>query len=220
MTLLLDHHFKDKKLLNQALTHTSAARKSSESNERLEFLGDRVLNMLVAELICDMFPKENEGDLARRLTNLVCAPALQDIALEINLPEAIRLSGGEASSGGAAKMNVLADACEALVAALYLDGGLDAARIFIQKHWTERARADLKPVQDAKSALQEWAQGRGLPLPVYTILERSGPDHAPVFNVSVLVEGFDAATGQGANKREAEKAAAEALLNNLIRAEK
>lgn len=215
MTFILNHHFKDKKLLVQALTHTSAAKKSSDSNERLEFLGDRVLNMLVAELLFELFPKENEGDLARRLTNLVCAPALQDIALEIDLPEAIRLSGGEASSGGAAKMNVLADACEALVAALYLDGGLDTARQFVRQYWTQRARADLKPVQDSKSALQEWAQGRGLPLPIYTIVERSGPDHAPVFVVSVSVDGLETVSGQGANKREAEKAAAEILLNIL-----
>lgn len=216
MTPDIHYMFKDKSLLSQAMTHTSAAKTPNDSNERLEFLGDRVLNMLVSELLCELFPKEREGHLARRLTNLVCAPALHEVALEIGLPDAIRLSSGEANSGGNQKMNVLADACEALVAAIYIDGGLDEARGFVRRLWTERARADRKPVQDPKSALQEWAQGKGLPLPVYEIVERSGPDHAPHFVIAVSVDGYLPTQGEGINKREAEKAAAEAMLNSVV----
>ncbi len=215
MTIEIGYKFKDKSLYTQAMTHTSAAKTAGESNERLEFIGDRVLNMLVAELLYELFPQEREGHLARRLTNLVCAPALQEVAIEIGLATDLRLSAGEAGTGGHQKMNVLADACEALVAAIYMDGGLDAARAFVRAYWTDRATADRKPVQDAKSALQEWAQGKGLPLPFYEIVERSGPDHAPHFIISVSVEGFAAAQGEGINKRDAEKAAAEILLNTV-----
>ncbi len=211
----LGYNFKDKTLLLRALTHTSAAKKPTDSNERLEFLGDRILNMLVAELLDETFPKEREGDVAKRLTTLVCAPALAEIALEIGLDKAVIVSPAEAATGGATKMNVLADAMEALIAALYRDGGLDAARTLVRAHWTQRLQTDAKPPQDAKSELQEWAQGRGLPLPVYEVLDRSGPDHAPVFVVSVTVKGLTPAKGEGASKREAEKHAAETMLGQL-----
>lgn len=204
--------FKDKSLLRRAMTHTSAVRSSLDSNERLEFLGDRVMNMLVAEFLCEAFPKEREGDLAKRHTNLVCAPTLASIADRIGLPSELNLSSSEASSGGAQKTNIVADALEALVAAIYIDGGVDAARDFVRMHWSAHLESNKRPPQDSKSKLQEWAQGRGLPLPQYDIVERSGPDHAPSFTVTVTIEGQGEATGQGASKREAEKAAAENML--------
>jgi ribonuclease-3 len=211
----LGYLFKDRGLLTRALTHTSAARKPAESNERLEFLGDRILNMLVAEMLDETFPNEREGDVAKRLTTLVCAPALADVAQQIGLQDHLILSAAEAASGGAHKQNMLADAIEAIVAAMYKDGGLDAPRVFVRTHWASRLNESTKPPQDAKSALQEWAQGRGLPLPLYDVMERSGPDHAPVFTITVSVEGQPTVQGTGASKRDAEKAAAEALLEIL-----
>lgn len=210
----LSYNFKDKTLLTRALTHSSAAKTAEASNERLEFLGDRVLNMLVAELLDQSFPKEREGDIAKRLTTLVCAPTLAEIAAEIGLPDAVILSAAEKNSGGAHKTNVIADALEALVAALYLDGGLDEARDFVRAHWQDRLHKTSRPPQDAKSALQEWAQGQALPLPHYELIERAGPDHDPVFTMKVTLEGKEA-QGQGASKREAEKAAAEAMLQQI-----
>lgn len=215
MPIKTGYTFKDKSLLRRALTHTSAVRTSLDSNERLEFLGDRVMNMLVAELLCEAFPKEREGDLAKRHTNLVCAPTLALIADDIALPGELNLSTSEASSGGAQKTNIVSDALEALVAAIYLDGGLGAARDFVRAHWMSHLESSPKPPQDSKSKLQEWAQGRGLPLPLYDIVERSGPDHAPVFTVTVAVEGHGDASGQGASKRDAEKAAAEKMLEQI-----
>lgn len=209
------HNFKNKTLLSLALTHTSAAKQTLESNERLEFLGDRVLNMLVAELLDETFPKEREGDIAKRLTTLVCASTLAEIATEIGLPEGIILSSAEKNSGGAHKMNVIADALEALVAAIYKDGGLEAARGFVRAHWEKRLHKSAKPPQDSKSALQEWAQGQGLDLPAYELVERSGPDHDPVFTIKVSVQGLQPVNGSGASKREAEKAAADAMLKQL-----
>lgn len=208
------HNFKDKALLTRALTHSSAAKTAAASNERLEFLGDRVLNMLVAELLDKHFPKEREGDIAKRLTMLVCAPALAEVAEEIGLPEAVILSAAEKNSGGAHKTNVIADALEALVAAIYQDGGLEAARAFVVRYWEKRLYSTAKPPQDSKSALQEWAQGLGHPLPLYEIVERSGPDHDPMFTIKVSVDGKHA-QGTGASKREAEKAAAEAMLQQI-----
>ncbi len=212
MKLDIGYKFKDKALLSKALTHSSAGKKASDNNERFEFLGDRILNFLVSEMLMDHYPREREGDLARRLTNLVCAPTLAEVASDINLPEFIHLSTAEAASGGADKMNIQADACEALIAALYLDGGMEAARAFIERYFRDRMTSDHKPVQDPKSALQEWAQGKGLSLPAYAIIEQSGPDHAPEFIVEVTVEGLPPQKGSGSNKREAEKNAAQMLL--------
>jgi ribonuclease III len=215
MTFDSGHVFKDKALLRRALTHTSAARKPLDSNERLEFLGDRVLNMLVAELLENTFPHEREGDLAKRHTNLVCAPTLAVIAEEIGLPDHVILSSSEAASGGAQKTNVIADALEALIAALYVDGGLECARQFVHAHWIPHLQSDAGPPQDSKSKLQEWAQGLGLPLPAYETVERQGPDHAPLFTITVTVKDRGKASGTGISKRDAEKAAAEAMLSSL-----
>lgn len=203
------HHFNDPDILTQALTHSSA---SSDNNERLEFVGDRVLGLITAHLLYSNFADEPEGDLAKRHTEIVREKALAAIADKIDLGKHLIMSAAEKSSGGQKKSAIIADAVEALIAALYLDGGIEAAGEFIEKYWIETIRTTAKPPQEAKTALQEWAQGKALPLPTYDIVEQSGPDHEPVFTVQVTVETVGSAKGQAASKRKAEKLAAKDLL--------
>ncbi len=211
----LGHRFATPGLLRRGLTHPSAAARPGDSYERLEFLGDRVLGLLVAELLWRRFPDESEGHMARRHAALVRRETLAEVARRIGLGEHLILARAEREAGEADNPALLADACEAVIAALYLDGGLEAARAFVEPSWTPLLEADLKPPQDAKTALQEWAQGRGLPLPVYRETRREGPPHEPVFTVEVFVEGRDPAEGVGRSKRLAEQAAAERLLAGL-----
>ncbi|MFV3073269.1 ribonuclease III [Niveispirillum fermenti] len=215
---ILGHRFADQARLVEALTHPSVGgvnrRAVGKGYERLEFLGDRVLGLIVAEWLLERFPKEQEGALARRLTALVRAEALVVVAGRIGLGRFLRLAPGE--QAGDVKPAILADACEAVIGALYLDGGLPAAAGFIRRHWDaalEGARA--APPQDPKTGLQEWALARGQKLPLYKDIGRSGPDHAPVFQISVEVEGHEPAIASGPSKRVAEKAAAEALLTRI-----
>lgn len=216
----LGYAFNDKGLIDQALTHASigdGARRTKhgrlEDNERLEFLGDRVLGLLTAELLLATGPQLREGDLAPRLNALVNGIACADVARRMGLGEALRLSGGETRTGGREKPSILADACEAVMAAIYLDSGLDAARAVYLRFWSDAA-GQLEDVRakDPKTRLQEEAQAAGKPLPAYRITDRSGPDHAPVFTVEVHVEGLSPTLGQGPSRQAAEKAAAEALL--------
>lgn len=214
----LGHRFRRWELLREALTHPSTAPElrggARHGYERLEFLGDRVLGLIIAELLVERFPNEPEGTLAKRHTALVRKEALADAAESIDLGRHLILSSGEEVSGGRLNQAILADACEAVIAALYLDGGLDPARRFI--HQVMGQGIDARgPPEDPKTALQEWAQGRGRPLPIYTTVSRSGPDHDPEFQVSVTVEGEEPATGLGSSKRAAAKAAAAALLTRL-----
>jgi ribonuclease-3 len=217
----LDYRFRDSRLLDEALTHRSAIdRRSRRSdfaygNERLEFLGDRVLALVVAEMLQERFPDEDEGALARRHAALVRAEMLADVAAELELGEAVKISDSERASGGAAKPTILADTCEALLGAIYKDGGLDAAAAVIRRYWMKRLEAELRPPADAKTKLQEWAQSRGLPLPTYRELGRHGPDHAPLFAIEVSVKDRPPASAEGRTKREAERAAAERLLTEL-----
>ena len=214
----LGHDFSDPDLLREALTHQSAVPgrgKASASYQRLEFLGDRVLGLVVAELLLARFPGEQEGDLARRLAALVRREALAVVANEIELGRHLILARAEIEAGEDSNPALLADSCEAVIGALYLDGGLEPARAFITRLWTPLLEAAPAPPQDAKTALQEWAQGRGLPLPRYVEVERRGPDHEPVFGVEVTVEGQTPARGEGRSKRLAEQAAAGALLRRL-----
>lgn len=205
----LGHRFRDTTLLKTALTHSSAA---GRSYERLEFLGDRVLGLIVADLLIQRFPAEPEGALARRHAALVRRETLAEVALELDLGPHLRLARGEADAGGRENPAILADVCEAIIAALYLDGGLRAARGFVEPLWTPLLESARRPPQDAKTALQEWAQGRGLPLPIYEIVDRSGPDHEPLFTVAVSVEGLPVVTARGRSKRLAEQTAAEQLF--------
>lgn len=216
----LGHRFGRWELLREALTHPSTAPElrggARHGYERLEFLGDRVLGLVVAELLVERFPGEPEGALAKRHTALVRKEALAEAAEAIDLGRHLILSSGEEGSGGRLNQAILADACEAVIAALYLDGGLEPARRFI--HQVFGPAVDTPgPPEDPKTALQEWAQGRGRPLPVYTTLSRSGPDHDPEFEVEVSVVGETPATGRGSSKRAAAKAAAAALLARLNR---
>jgi ribonuclease III len=207
--------FKDSALLEQALTHSSMSGASGDrlsSNERLEFLGDRVLGLVIAHILYQRFPDEPEGDLARRHAALVRKEALARIAIEAGLGDCVRMSRGEDDAGGRENPGLLADACEAVIGAIYLDGGLEAAAEFVHGYWQALVDEDPTPPKDAKTMLQEWAQGRGLALPKYRETAREGPPHAPIFSVEVVVSGIAPVTGVGPSKRAAEQAAADLAL--------
>ena len=208
----LGHRFADTALLCQALTHRGAAASPEASNERLEFLGDRVLGLVVADMLCRRFPTEEEGALARRFSSLVRRDSLARNATDIGLASRLILTQTEINGGRRDNPALLADACEAVIAALYRDGGLAAAADFIGQRWAPLLEGDPNPPQDAKTALQEWAQGRGLTLPVYEERERSGPAHAPTFVIAVKVDGLRDVQAAGASKRVAEQAAAALML--------
>lgn len=211
----LGHVFLDRGLLERALTHMSAApldAKRTGSYQRLEFLGDRVLGMCVAELLFRTYPAAEEGELSRRLADLVRKETCADMAMAWGIGPYLRLGDGEASSGARKNRAILADACESVVGAVFLDGGYDAARRLLDAALGARLRQTSKPQRDAKTALQEWAQGQGLPTPSYVEVGRSGPDHAPVFKVAARVQGLSDGIGEGRSKRLAEQAAAENFL--------
>ena len=209
----LGHQFADPALLTQALKHASGQQDRLNSNERLEFLGDRVLGLAVAAMLYDRFPTETEGQIGYRFTGLVRKETLADVARELDLAPAILLSPGEKAAGGRDNPSILADACEALIGAMYLDAGYDVAEAFILRHWTPLADAHTGPLKDAKTRLQERCQKSGLPLPVYEVTGQEGPDHAPTFTVTVTVEGREPLTGTGGAKQGAEQAAAAAMLD-------
>ena len=214
----LGHRFARPELLVRALTHPSAAHRRGareDSYERLEFLGDRVLGLIVADLLLRRFPEENEGELALRHAGLVRRETLAQIAEELDLGSHLRLAKGEAAAGERDNPAILADSCEAVISAVYLDGGLDAARALVEPLWTPLLEAALEPPRDAKTILQEWAQARGLPLPDYREVGRTGPDHGPVFTVEVAVQGHPPAAGEGRSKRLAEQAAAGLLMSRI-----
>ncbi len=210
----LGHEFSDPALLKVALTHASARAGACphEDNERLEFLGDRVLGLAIAELLADSFPKAREGELARWFNHLVRAETCAEIAQEWQLGTFILMSGGEAGSGGRSKKTILANACEAVLGAIFADGGYDSARAVVHRFWQPQLDMLELAAPDAKSLLQEWAQGRRLPLPRYLEVAREGPDHAPRFTAEVQIDGVAPERGTGANKRAAEQAAALAML--------
>ncbi|MBT5047271.1 MAG: ribonuclease III [Rhodospirillaceae bacterium] len=210
----LDYRFDRLELLEAALSHASAAASETQSYERLEFLGDRVLGLVMADYLMRHHPAENEGDLARRFAWLVDRNSLAEVATGLELGEFLRLAAGEQKAGTAKNATVLADSMEAVIGAIYRDGGLEAARPIIEKLWEPLSRRAVNPPQDAKTALQEKVQGRGMTPPHYRTLDRTGPDHAPLFTVEVSIEG-GAATGEGSSKRAAEQAAAQELLNSL-----
>lgn len=212
-------------LLEDALTHPSALdpehRRSRRrkphhrSYERLEFLGDRVLGLVIAEILWRRFESESEGHLTRRLTHLVRREALARVAKAIGLGPHLVLSRAEAAAGAADNPGILADACEALIAAIYLDSGFEAASNFVRRLWEPLIEEMEGPPRDPKTALQEWAQARGLALPVYELVSTSGPDHAPLFTVAASVAGGERATASAPSKRVAEAKAAAALLDRL-----
>lgn len=218
----LGYEFRDPQLLVRALTHSSAldpaagselADTLSDNYQRLEFLGDRVLGLVMAQALVEAFPHAAEGELALRLNALVNRDACAAAARAAELGPAILMSEQEASAGGREKTAILADVCESVIGALYLDGGLVTARDFIFGNWGPLTAA--APKRDAKTALQEWAQQRGLRPPEYALSGRSGPDHAPAFVINVTLDNDATAQGTGASKRAAEQQAAAALLAQL-----
>ena len=213
LTLLqekIGYTFKESDLLRAALTHASAG--SERNYERLEFLGDRVLGLIMAQILFERFPQENEGDLAKRHAALVQGKMLAQIARDIDLGDPLILSESERAGGGSHNDNILADAMEALIGALYLDGGLDICAKLIRDLWAQNIDVMKEPPKDPKTALQEWAQSRALPLPDYSIVSRTGPDHAPEFEIGVTIEGYDQVTAKGFSRRIAEKEAARLFL--------
>jgi ribonuclease-3 len=211
----IGYHFRDAALLDRALTHISALSGSqgrSGSYQRLEFLGDHVLGLAISDMLFRAFPTANEGELSRRLADLVRREACAEVARELDLGPAIRLGNSEISGGGRKRTAILADVCESLVGAVFIDGGYEAAAALVERCWGERMRTPARPLRDPKTALQEWAQGRGLPTPVYREVERTGPHHDPEFLVAVELPGHEPAEGRGRSKRTAEQAAAAAML--------
>ena len=210
----IGHRFKNKSLLTEALTHVSAISggKFKASYQRFEFLGDHVLGLAIADLLLREFPTAQEGELSQRLSVLVRKEMCAEIGNELDLGSYIYFGRHELQSGGRKKQTILADVCEAVIGAVYLDGGFAAAEKFIHKYWRERALAPGRQLRDAKTRLQEWAQKQGLPPPAYHQLERQGPDHRPLFRIAVDVHGIISGEGVGATKRDAQRAAAEAAL--------
>lgn len=213
---LSGYTFTDEKLLRTALTHRSLARESDHlaHNQRLEFLGDSVLGLCVADMLYAMYPNADEGDLSKRLVALVNGERLARIAREMKLGELLLLSDGEEEQGGRDNPSNLEDACEALLGALYLDGGLAAVRPVIEHFWKPLAQSQEAAPKDPKTTLQEWAQGKGHALPEYVVLSSEGPAHAPHFVIEVRVDG-KSAKGEAKTKKHAERAAAEAMLSQL-----
>jgi ribonuclease-3 len=209
----LGYRFQDPSLLSQALTHVSATGGPDRGTyQRLEFLGDRVLGLAVAEMLYRAFPDASEGELSRRLAELVRRESCAEVALAWDVGPHLRLGPGEVHSGGRRNKAILADVCESLIGAVCLDGGYEAARALIERAFAERVLAPRRPLRDAKTALQEWAQGRGLAAPTYAVVEQVGPDHAPHFRVSARVPGHESAIGSGRSKRAAEQHAAQTFL--------
>jgi ribonuclease-3 len=208
------YRFKDRELLERSLTHISAVAGGNRANsyQRLEFLGDHVLGLIISDMLFRAFPRADEGELSRRLADLVRREACADVARAIDLGAALRLGASEANAGGRLRTAILADVCEALIGAVYLDGGYKDASGLVERLWGERMRAPVRPLRDPKTILQEWAQARGLPTPAYREVERTGPHHDPEFRVAVMLPGREAAEGLGRSKRAAEQAAAAALL--------
>jgi ribonuclease III len=211
----IDYLFKDPALLDSALSHISSlkgSRNRAGSYQRLEFLGDHVLGLVISDMLFRAFPRADEGELSRRLADLVRKETCADMARAIDLGAAIRLGSSEANAGGRKRPAILADVCEALIGAVYLDGGFPAAEALVGRLWEERLRTTAQPLRDPKTVLQEWAQARGLPTPAYKEVARSGPDHDPEFRVAVHLAKFAPAEGLGRSKRAAEQAAAAAMM--------
>jgi len=211
----IGYAFADKAILDRALTHVSAASPKQGrggSYQRLEFLGDHVLGLAVSDMLYRTFPKADEGELSRRLADLVRRDTCADVARAIDLGAALRLGNSESNSGGRRRTAILADACEALIGAVFADGGYPAAAALIERLWQERMLTPARPLRDPKTTLQEWAHGRGLPTPAYREVERTGPHHNPEFRVTVEVANKPPAEGIGRSKRAAEQAAAAAML--------
>lgn len=218
---VLGHRFGNRAHLLLALTHISSvtgvqgARARIRSYQRLEFLGDHVLGLMVSDMLYRAYPNAEEGELSRRLADLVCEDACAQVARDMGLGAHLRIGVGEERSGGRDRAAILADVAEAVLAAVYLDAGFKAAEALVERFWRSRLTAPGSSVRDPKTALQEWAQGRGLPPPNYRLVERSGPDHSPQFRIAVELPGFDPVEATGSSKQGAQKIAAAAFLEQV-----
>ncbi|WP_294614226.1 ribonuclease III [Roseovarius sp.] len=211
----LGYQFSRPALLVRALTHSSMSSPTRDDNQRLEFLGDRVLGLVMAEALLAHDPSATEGQLAPRFNALVRKEACADVAREVDLGVVLKLGRSEMMSGGRRKEALLGDAMEAVIAAVYLDAGFEGARDLVLRLWGARVGAVKDDARDAKTALQEWAQARGLPPPAYIETRRSGPDHAPQFTIEAQLKSGETAEATAGSKRHAEQAAARALLDRL-----
>ncbi|HEY6701433.1 MAG TPA: ribonuclease III [Pseudolabrys sp.] len=213
----IGYKFADKDLLERALTHISALSGGNRaaSYQRLEFLGDHVLGLVISDMLYRAFPRANEGELSRRLADLVRKETCAEVARTMDLGPALKLGNSESHAGGRRRTTILADVCEALVGAVFIDGGYKAADELIVRFWKERMLKPLRPLRDPKTMLQEWAQARGLPTPAYRELARTGPHHDPEFRVAVVLPDRPPAEGMGNSKRAAEQAAAAAMLTRV-----
>ena len=214
LQLALGWTFKDHSLLDRALTHRSFCSENNveASNERLEFLGDSVLGCAITELLFQRHPDLPEGKLSRIRAGLIREESLARLGRELGIAAFLRLDESTARNEGAERPSILADALEAVYGAVFLDGGYQAAKAFVERYWADRMRKPARPLRDPKTVLQEWAQARGLPTPSYREVERTGPHHDPLFRVAVLLPEREPAEGRGRSKRAAEQAAAAALL--------
>ena len=215
----IGHQFREPDLLLRAVTHASISSMTRPDNQRLEFLGDRVLGLAMAEALLRADPQASEGQLAPRYNALVRKETCADVAREIGLGDVLKLGRSEMMSGGRRKDALLGDALEAVIAAVYMDAGFEAAQAVVLGLWGDRIAAVEADSRDAKTALQEWAQARGLPPPVYLEQGRTGPDHQPVFTVEVRLENGAVERAAAGTKRQAEQAAAKALLARMETAE-
>ena len=214
----IGHVFQDRELLERALTHASVGSGSTKTphNERLEFLGDRVLNLMAAERLMELRPEAREGEMSRLMNKIITYQACARVARLVGLPDALRVGHGETKTGTRDNDKVLGDACEALIAALYIEGGLALAKTFFQAFWvSELETMDEAAFKDSKTLLQEWAMARGLPVPRYDVVAQSGPAHEPVFTIEVSIEGQSPEQAQGRSKLEAQKAVANIMLSKL-----
>ncbi|WP_457645621.1 ribonuclease III [Profundibacter sp.] len=211
----IGYTFKRPELLHRAVTHSSMSSPTRDDNQRLEFLGDRVLGLVMAEALFMADTSASEGQLAPRFNALVRKETCADVAREIDLGAVLKLGRSEMLSGGRRKEALLADAMEAVIAAVYLDGGFEAAKALVLRLWGKRVTAVDADARDAKTALQEWAQARKLPPPKYVVVERTGPDHAPVFTIEARLENGERESATANSKRQAEQAAAKLLLARL-----
>lgn len=211
----IGHRFDAPDLLVEAVTHASMSSPTRSDNQRLEFLGDRVLGLVMAQALLEADPTAAEGALAPRFNALVRKETCADVAREVDLGAVLRLGRSEMLSGGRRKQALLGDAIEAVIAAVYLDGGFGAARSLILRLWGDRIERVDADARDPKTALQEWAQARGLAPPQYVETDRSGPDHQPIFTIAARLSTGKQASATAGSKREAQQAAAQALLQDL-----
>ena len=211
---IISYNFRDETLLTESLTHTGKNRRKNSVFQRLEFLGDRVLGLSIAKILFDKFPSESEGDLTRRMHNLVNEDTLAEIARMLSLNEYLILSYNEEKTGGRNKSTILADSLESLIAAIYLDGGFENAFNFIKKNWEKYALNNENPPIDPKTMLQEWCQSRGYELPKYIEVGRKGPDHNPEFTIKIILGSGSEFEGVGQSKKQAERAAATNALRS------